>query len=298
MKVKLTSIEDAVSRIESGSSVAIGGALLRRQPNAIIREMIRQGHKDLTVYSFATTSATDMLAGAGTLKRFEGVYVGFFWHGLAPNFRRGVETGAVEVRDICESAMLARFRAAAMGLSYFPVKTLLGTDIPRLSPDLAREVSCPFTGQTYHAVAPAKADVAIIHGYVADEFGNVQWPIARDSDDIDQIIARSADRVIVSVERIVSHREVSRLPTLTYIPHIWVDAVVEAPFGAHPTACDSYYNEDEDHLAIYLERARKPHGFASYLDEFVYGVESHDAYLARMGGTEALSRLNVPGDPS
>ena len=60
MKEKLTTLEAALSPIVSGSTVMIGGSLLRRQPNAAVRQLIRNGIDDLTVMSWAGTTAVDM----------------------------------------------------------------------------------------------------------------------------------------------------------------------------------------------------------------------------------------------
>jgi glutaconate CoA-transferase subunit A len=296
MEDKVTDIRRAISTIAPGSTVAIGGSLLRRQPNALVREMVRQGIGDLTVQAFASSTATDLLAGAGLLRRFEGVYVGLFWAGLARNFRRAVEAGDVSVGDFPESAMIARFRAAAAGVGFAPLKSMLGTDMARHNPQQVREMVCPFTGQPYHALAAASPDVALIHGYAADRFGNVQWPVVRDSDDIDQLIARAAKRVIVSVERFIPHAEVRRRPTQTYIPHVWVGAVVEAPLGAHPGACDSLYDEDVEHLEAYLEASKTPAGFADYLRRFVHRAGDADGYLEAIGGETTRKRLQVAAE--
>jgi glutaconate CoA-transferase, subunit A len=300
MKEKLVELSAALRPVRSGSTVALGGSLLRRQPNAAIRELIRHGVRDLTVQTWAATTAVDMLAAAGALRRYEGIYVGMFSHGLAPNFRRAVEAGEIEVRDFSETAMVARFRAASAGLEFMPLKTLLGSDIARLNPEQFREMRCPFSGAPLHAVAAAKSDFTVIHGYVGDKYGNVQWPIVRDTDDIDQMIASSAKRLIVTVEKIVPHEEICRRPTLTYIPGNWVEAIVEVPYGAHPAACDAYYDEDEARLADYLAKSRTAEGARAWLDEYVHAPSTHAAYVEKMGGLAALRALDVKrqGDAS
>lgn len=295
MREKLVELAAALRPVSSGSTLALGGSLLRRQPNAAVRELIRNGVRGLTVQTWAATTAVDMLAAAGALRRYEGIYVGMFSHGLAPNFRRGVEAGQIEVRDFSETAMVARFRAASAGLEFMPLKTLLGSDIARLNPEQFREMRCPFSGAPLHAVAAAKADFTVIHGYVGDRFGNVQWPIVRDTDDIDQMIASSAKRLIVTVEKIVPHEEICRRPTLTYIPGNWVEAIVEVPYGAHPVACDAYYDEDEARLADYLARSRTAGGARAWLDEYVRTPASHADYIEKVGGLAALRALDVAG---
>ncbi|MBE0529578.1 MAG: CoA transferase subunit A [Rhodospirillales bacterium] len=293
MKEKLTSLADAVRRIPSGSTIAMGGNLLRRQPNAFIREIIRQGIGDLTLYTFASSTPVDMLAAAGALKRVEGIYFGFFGLGMAPNFRRAAEQGRIDVRDFPESGMVVRLRAAGAGLSFHPLKTTLGTDMARLNPDQVREIVCPFTGETYHALPAARADFTIMHGYVGDKYGNIQIPVVRDSDDIDQLMAKAGRKVIASVERIVPHEQIRANPTLTLIPHVWVDAIVEAPYGAHPCACDGFYDEDVEHLEMYLEAARDEQAFDTYLDRYVREPASHEAYLECVGGLKRLEKLCV-----
>lgn len=292
MKSKVKSLEEALAPIKSGSTLALAGALLRRQPNAAVRQLIRNGVKDLSVIGWVTTTAIDLLAAAGAIKRFEGAYAGMFSYGLAPNFRREVEAGKIEVADFSESAMVARFRAASAGLPFYPSVALLGSDLARYNPEQIREIVCPFTGKRMHAIAPAEADFTIVHGYTADEFGNVQWPVVRDSDDIDQMIASASKRLIVTVEKIVSSEEVRRQPTLTYIPGTWVEAVVEVPFGAHPVACDTFYDEDGLHLEEYITNCKTVEGSRAYLQNKVFGVRSHEDYLEAVG-MDRLSQLRV-----
>lgn len=293
MKEKLVTLEEALAPIQSGASVSLGGSLLRRQPNAAVRHLIARGVTDLTVMTWAGTTATDMLAAAGAIKRWEGIYVGLFNYGLAPNFRRAVQNGEIEVRDFSETAMVARLRAAAQGLPFMPIKTLFGSDIANRNPEQISPMTCPFTGQKVQAVATAETDFTIIHGYAGDKYGNVQWPVVRDTDDMDQPFAAAAKRLIVTVEKIVDHDVVKAQPSLTYIPGNWVEAIVEVPFGAHPAACDTIYDEDDAHLRDYIERSKTAEGAAAYLVEFARSVADHEAYLAKLGGREALAHLDV-----
>ena len=293
MQRKLVNLPDAARLVRSGSSIAIGGSIIRRSPVAFVRELIRQGVKDLHVLGFPAGITTDMLAGVGALRRVEAVYIGLFQFGMAYNFRRGVEAGEIEVRDFPETAMIARFRAASQGLSFMPTKVLLGTGMAAHNPEQIREITCPFTGEKYHAVEAARSDFTVIHGYVGDEFGNVQWPVQRDSDDIDFIIAKAAKRLIVTVERLVPHEEILRQPTLTYIPHQWVEAIAEAPFGAHPGSCDAYYDEDDDHMQYYQECAKEPGRFKEYASKFIYGTRDHWDYLQKALPVQKLMQLSV-----
>jgi len=293
MKRKLTQLADAARLVSSGSSIAIGGSIIRRSPAAFVRELIRQGLTDLRVLAFPAGFTMDMLAGAGALKRVEAVYEGLFQFGMAYNFRRGVEAGKIEVRDFPETSMIARFRAAAQGVPFLPTDVLLGSGMAAQNPEQVQEITCPFTGRKLHAVEAAVADFTVIHGYIGDEFGNVQYPVQRDSDDIDPIIAKAAKRLIVTVEKIVPHEQILRQPNLTYIPHVWVEAIVEVPFGAHPLSCDSYYDEDEEHLSYYQECSKEPGRFKEYADKYIYGTMDHWEYLQKAVTPQRLLQLSV-----
>lgn len=292
MKSKLVSLRDAASLIPSGSSLTIGGSIIRRSPVALIRELIRQRKDGFTVLAYPAGFTTDLLAGAGAVDRVEAVYEGLFQFGFSYNFRRGVESGAIDIRDFSEVAMASRFRAAAAGLPFMPTDALLGTGMAEHNPEQVREIIDPFSGRRLHAVPAAESDFTLLHGYTADEFGNVQFPTARDADDLDPVMAKAANRLIVTVEKIVPHGEILKNPNLTYIPHTWVEAVVEVPFGAHPLSCDGYYDEDEAHMEEY-QRLMKGGDFASYAARYITGPANHSEYLAAALTPERILQLSV-----
>lgn len=293
MKSKLTTLQDAVARIPDGASIALGGSLLRRQPMALVHEIVRQRKHDLTLLTWATTMATDMLAASDAIRRWEGIYAGFFRHGLAPNFRRAVQSGRIETHDYSESAFVARFRAAGMGLPFLPSKALLGTGMQGKSPDEVKPIVCPFSNVSLLALKAADTDFTLLHGYAADEYGNVQWPVVRDSDDIDQMMASASKRLIITVEKIIPHHQVRQRPALTYIPHNLVEALIEVPYAAHPTATDGFYDEDERVLKEWLAASASSEGAQAWLEAYVIGCPQREQYLEKVGGLAALQAFDV-----
>ncbi|WP_270886072.1 CoA transferase subunit A [Pedococcus sp. 5OH_020] len=292
MKSKLVHLADAAALIPNGASLTIGGSIIRRSPVALIRELIRQEKSGFTVLAYPAGFTTDLLAGAGAVDRVEAVYEGLFQFGFAYNFRRRVEAGELDIRDFSEVAMAARFRAAASGVPFMPTDALLGTGMAEHNPEQIREISCPFTGRKLHAVDAATSDFTLLHGYVADEYGNVQFPVARDADDLDPVMAKAAQRLIVTVEKIVPHSEILKTPNLTYIPHTWVEAVVEVPFGAHPLSCDGFYDEDEAHMQDY-QLLMKDGRFAEYADRYIRGAVDHAEYLSAALTPARIFELSV-----
>ncbi len=283
LKDKLMKMEEASRLVESGTKVAFGGFGVVSHPMALIYQLIRDGIKDLTALGWTSGNDVDILIGAGCVKRVEASYVGLEYLGLAPNFRRAVEKGEVTMVEYTEATGVDRFRAGAAGIPFFPALSLFGSDIPRVNPAI-KEFTCPVTGERLHAVPAANPDVAVIHAPMADRYGNIVYlPVRNLNCDWDQTIAKASKRVIVTVERLVDHDFVAKNAHLNLIPRYWTDAVVEAPFGAHPSGFDCFYDTDVDHLKQYVEAGKDSKTFRDYLDRYVYGVRDHFDYLDLIG---------------
>ncbi len=282
-KDKTTSMVEAVRLIEDGSTVAVGGSLVRRHPMALIYEMIRQNKRDLTLLGWNNAVDMDLLIGAGCVSAVKTAYVGMAMLGLAHNFRRAVEAGELKVYEHSESTAIDAFRAGSMGWTFVPTKTPLGSGLAEHNDEI-KFMDCPYTGDPYCLLPAFKPDVAIIHAHVADAYGNVQLDPKRELDnEVDTLIAKSAEKVIVSVEQVVSEDTIHDNPHLTILPKFFVDCIVELPLGAHPTACDCRYDYDLEFLTGYQEHAKSPEKFQDFLKRYVFDVEDHYQYLDLIG---------------
>jgi glutaconate CoA-transferase, subunit A len=290
MKSKLMSLDAAAALVPSGSSITLSGPILPLQPMAFIHALVRRRVRDLSVTLFVGSTGIDLLVGAGAVRRLETAYVGLGPFGAALNVRRAVEAGRLELEDMSESALMARFKAAGSGVPFLPTKALLGTTMAERSKHLV-PMTCPFTGEQVHLARAVDADFTVIHAHAGDIYGNIQHPLDRNSDEVHLMMAKAARTLIVTVERIIPTEAVMQHPTLTWIPHHWVRAVVEAPYGAHPGSVDGLYCEDERHLRLYAEASRSDSAFQAYLDEYVYGVRDHWQYLDKIGGLARLTEL-------
>jgi glutaconate CoA-transferase subunit A len=295
-QVKLTSLTDAVGLVENGSTVAIGGSIIRRHPMAFVREMIRQGKKDLRLIGWNNGADFDMLIGAGCTNKVETAYVGLSMFGMALNFRRAVESGAVTMVEHSETTAIDRFKAAASGLTFIPSKTPLASGMETECVENSVHIKCPFTGEDYIALQAWTPDVAVVHMHMADRYGNILLDNRRMMDnEIDVFIAKSAKKVIVTVEQIVSEEYVYENPHLNVLPKCWVDAVVETPYGAHPGSCDTRYDYDAQHFELYREMSRTAETFKAYLDEWVYGCKTEMDYLNKIGIARLLELTRARG---
>lgn len=273
---KVHELADAAAIVRDGDVVALGGALSHREPMALVRELVRQGRRDLRVVGSAHGIDVDLLVGARCVGVVEESYVGFEQDfGLAPAYRRAAQSGAITIRETCCYTLLQQLRAAEYGLPFIPVRGIVGSNVLDLHPEFS-EVLCPFTGQRLVAVPPLSPDVALIHGLLADPHGNVhiRRPLV-----LDERFAFASKRVVVTVERIASADEVAASGVT--IPYFLVDAVVLAPFGAHPTSCYPHYTYDRAHLAEWVQAADDDGGVRRYLDTFVHGGEQ--TYLDAVG---------------
>ena len=280
---KVISVKEAASLIADGDQVAIGGHTQRRHPMALLYEIIRQGKKDLSLVGWNNGIDMDMLIGAGCVREIQTSYVGMGKHGLALNHRRAAQRGELAIFEESENTALERFRAAAMGISFIPSNGPLGSGLMRFQRE-TREITCPFTGKKMAALRASQPDVALIHMHRADVKGNLQLDTDRVQENVaDAFIARSARKVIASVEEIVSTEEIMKSATNTVVPKFFVDAVVEVKWGAHPCCCDTRYDYDFGFLDTYYEATKDEASFEAFLKEYVFGVEDFDAYLKKVG---------------
>ena len=179
--------------------------------------------------------------------------------------------------------MTMRYLAGALGISFIPVKSAIGSDIADKWGDFARQAdpweTAPFTGERYVLLPACTPDVAVILVPRADEAGNCQID---GSGFADEYIAKASRRVILVTEALVSDDAIRQQPQSTVIPAYRVDAVVHQPWGAYPTSVPGRYDYDYEALNRYQAQARSPEDFKAFLDEYVFGTDSFDAYLDRV----------------
>ncbi len=88
-----TDLTRAAAMVKDGDLVALGGHT-RQAPMALLRELIRQGRRDLGAATVPTGGLNvDLLIAAGAVSRLHFAQVSLEEYGLAPNFRRAMEQG-------------------------------------------------------------------------------------------------------------------------------------------------------------------------------------------------------------
>jgi glutaconate CoA-transferase subunit A len=276
--------EDALDYLRDGMTVAIGGFNTAAHPMIVVRGIVRRGLRGLRVIGGTIAGLElDLLIGAGCVDEVVTSSVtGEALAAIGPFFREAAEQGAVRVWESDEGVLYAGLRAAGQGLPFLPWKAGVGSSLPEVNPDL-KVFKDPIAGEEMLAVPALKPDVAVIHVQRADVYGLGQHI---GSGFGDRLLHRAADRTILTTEKIVPNEVTRARPELTSIPY--ADAVVRAPWGAHPYSSPGHYLVDEAHLEEYIAAAtaarkgdRGP--FESYLARYITGPQSHADYLEQIG---------------
>ena len=107
-------------------------------------------------------------------------------------------------------------------------------------------------------------------------------------------MVKASKAVIVSCEEVVSTDEVRRDPDRTTIPYIFVDAVVEQPWGAYPTSTYRYYEHDEEEVSSYQALARAGgEPYAEYVQRSILDCKDFDEYLRKTTDITRLDQLRA-----
>jgi glutaconate CoA-transferase subunit A len=278
---KLVEASEAVRLVTDGDHIAVGGCLFSRTPMLLVREILRQQRRGLSLSRNLMCFEGEMMMVAGALDTIVTSWlgIGLQW-GISKVMRKYVESGDVRYEEWSHLGLGLRYRAGAMGVPFLPTLTMIGSDLMKTS--LAKPMTCPFTGQPVNLVPALFPDVAILHVHRADRFGNCQID---GYTHMDADIARAATTVLVTAEEIIDEEETRRHPDRTVIPGFLVDAVVHAPLGAFPGECYGLYETLFEHFDYYvgLINEKGIDGVREYMDRFVYGPATHDEYLSLFG---------------
>lgn len=309
MNNKVYTLSDAIAKfVKSGDHVCFGGFTTNRKPYAAVYEILRQGQTDFIVEAGPAGGDWDMLIGKGRVKAYINCYTANSGvTNVSRRFRNSIEKGELLFEDYSQDAVMLMLHAASLGLPYLPVRLMIGSDltdewgiskevrkeIEKLPDDKFVYVDNPFNpGEKIVALPVPKLDLSIIHAQKASPDGTVSIE-GDEFHDVD--IAVAAKRVIVTCEELVSNEEIRKDPSVNSIPGFCVNAVVHAPYGAHPSQCYNYYDYDNPFLKEYDVASKTQEAFDDFVKKWVYETGSHEAYLNKVGAMRLANLKVVPG---
>jgi glutaconate CoA-transferase subunit A len=292
---KVMDAKTAVKKfMKDGDIISISGCSFVRIPVAILHEVVRQGIKDLYVGCGTRSIDVNFLTDNGLVRHLDpGYIIGLEVLGLPKMSRKIIEQavtkGEMTLTEWDNASMAWRHKAAAMGIPFMPVRHMMGADGFKYSG--AVKVQCPFTGEEVVLVPALFTDVALIHVHESDIYGNARITSGAIVEDWGKV--RGSKRVILSTEKIVDTEVIRKESDRTFVPYFYVDAVVEAPYGSHPGNMPGKYYVDIEHLIEYRKACDDTTGKAlkDYYDNYVFGVDSFEEYLEKIGGKKKLKFL-------
>lgn len=265
---KRATADEVVREIRDGMTVGIGGWGSRRKPMALVRALLRAPVRDLTVVTYGGPDV-GLLCATGQVRRVIYGFVSLDSIPLEPHFRRAREAGRIDAVEYDEGMLQWGLYAAGLRLPFLPTRSGLGSDVLRLNPQLATIRSPYDDGEELVAMPALALDVALVHMNRADARGNAQF-LGPDLY-FDDLFCMAAKRRFVSCERVVETSDLQKAGSVhtLRLNRTMVDAVVEAPGGAHFTECPPDYGRDEAFQRAYAATAKSPEAFAAFRAKYL-----------------------------
>lgn len=164
---KTETLQAAIARIPDGATVMVGGFGVPGTPFTLIRELVRQGQRGLTIIkndANETGMGVDHLLANGQVERLITTHIG-----LNPRAIEMMNRGVLAVEFCAQGILAERVRAGAAGLE--AIVTDIGVDTELTEGKQRIEIN----GRTGVLELALRADVALIHADRADRFGNLAY---------------------------------------------------------------------------------------------------------------------------
>jgi acetate CoA/acetoacetate CoA-transferase alpha subunit len=213
---KVVGAEEAVSRIESGMTIAVGGFLSQGDPLTLLRALNRTDVRDLTLYSICggvRDRGIVELVKAGKVRKLVASHIG-----TTPDVTRAFREGEIEVELVPQGTLAEQLRCGGSGLGGFLTPTGVGTVVAEGKQHI--EVG----GVTYLLELAIRTDVALIRAHTGDFWGNLRY--RGTGANYNPLCATCADYVVAEVQNLRNVGEID--PETVHTPGIYVDAVVRS----------------------------------------------------------------------
>lgn len=261
---KVMSIQSAAALINSGDLLAIGGNVLHRAPMALVRELVRQGKKNLGLIKTTGAHDVDVLCFGECVSSVDAGFIGYESEfGLSLHYRRSVEAGKVKGNEHSCYTVMSALRAAAYGAPFLPVSGLKHSDLVKYN-DYFQMVDDPFGSGPIAVVKALKPSFALLHVQECDKRGNARI-YGPTYDDL--LMASAADQIILTTEEIVPESRMKMNVESVDIPYFLVSAVVHTPGGSLPCSCYKKYEADAAAIR-YFKEAKDSEGLQAYLKKY------------------------------
>lgn len=218
MMNKIKTADEAVSVIQDGASIMVGGFMVCGTPEILIDALVRKNVKNLTIIcndAGLPGKGVGKLLGNGQIKTLIASHVGLNPE-VAQRMNTEVEEDKLECVLIPQGTLAERIRSGSTGLGGFLTPTGVGTIVAEGKQVINIE------GRDYLLELPLKADYAFIRGSVTDKFGNTTYNAT--TQNFNPLMAGAAEHVIVGTCEIVEIGDID--PNTVATSGIFVNAIV------------------------------------------------------------------------
>jgi 3-oxoadipate CoA-transferase alpha subunit len=224
---QIGSFQEAVRDIPDGATIAFGGFAMPGVPFNLIKALLEQGAKQLTLVANTTGGAQQprmpdigMLVENGQVKKVICAFTAATRPTDVLPFTRYYEAGEVEAELVPQGTLAERLRAAGAGIPAFYTPTAVGTELAA-----GRETRV-INGREYLLEYALPLDFAFVRARRADAFGNLQFH--RSQRNFNPVMATAARVTIAEVdEPIVPPGAID--PDMVHTPGIFVQRLVQVP---------------------------------------------------------------------
>ncbi|MGE0493463.1 MAG: CoA transferase subunit A [Vulcanimicrobiota bacterium] len=204
-----------MEHLRDGMTLMMGGFGLCGIPENLIRALLANGAKDLTIISNnagVDDAGIGLLIKNGQVKKMISSYIGE---------NKALETriieGTIEVELNPQGTLAERVRAGGAGIPAFYTPTGVGTKIAE-----GKETR-EFSGRKFLLEQALRADVAFIKAYHADTHGNLTY--RKTARNFNPVMATAAEIVIAEAEVVVEAGQLN--PDTIVTPGVFVDMVIK-----------------------------------------------------------------------
>ena len=216
------SIAEALSGVQDGATVLIGGFGTAGIPNELIYGLIEQGAKDLTVVNNNAGNADAGLAALLKTGRVRKIICSFPRQADSWVFDELYRAGKIELELVPQGNLAERLRAAGAGVGAFFTPTGYGTELARNADGSPKETR-HINGKDYVLEYPIHGDVALIKAETGDRWGNLLYRKA--ARNFGPVMATAAKFTVATVHNIVELGQID--PENIVTPGIFVSKIVQ-----------------------------------------------------------------------
>jgi len=230
-------VEAALSGIEDGATIAIGGFFAAGVPRILLRALIAKGVKNLTLAcgSGPLLGAKDELSALVNNRQIRKVIDSYSLFRSATKgsqhpFEQQIRSGEIELEVYPMGTLCEKYRMAGAGIPAFYVPVGTGSlveeaTITNIDKNRQKREVRNFNGQDCILEYALKPDFAFVHAHTGDPEGNLCY--RKTARNFNHAMAMAARTTIAEVENLAAAGSLN--PDAVHTPGIFVRRIVQVP---------------------------------------------------------------------